>query len=37
VVQEENNFLINPLHIDFKKVRITSARQFEFDNRLFHI
>jgi RES domain-containing protein len=37
VVQEENNFLINPLHTDFKKVRITATRQFEFDNRLFHI
>jgi RES domain-containing protein len=37
VVEEENNFLINPLHTDFKKVRITAARQFEFDNRLFQI
>lgn len=37
VVQEESNFLINPLHVDFKKVRITAARQFKFDNRLFHI
>ena len=37
VVQEESNFLINPLHIDFKKARITAARQFQFDNRLFNI
>ena len=37
VVQEESNFLINPLHADFKKVRIESAKPFVFDNRLFHI
>jgi RES domain-containing protein len=37
VVNEENNFLINPMHKDFKKIRITEARKFEFDNRLFHI
>jgi RES domain-containing protein len=37
VIEQENNFLINPLHVDFKKVRITATRQFEFDNRLFSI
>jgi RES domain-containing protein len=37
VVQEEYNYLINPLHADFKKVHVTDTRQFEFDNRLFHL
>ncbi len=37
VVPEENNYLINPLHPDFKKVQITSTRQFAFDKRLLNI
>jgi RES domain-containing protein len=35
IVPEENNILINPLHADFKKVKIISARKFAFDGRLF--
>lgn len=34
-VKGDHNYLINPLHIDFKKVRITSTEPFEFDSRLF--
>ena len=35
IIPEEYNILINPLHPDFKKVKISSAKKFEFDGRLF--
>ncbi len=34
VVDEEHNFLFNPLHSDFKKLKITSISGFQFDHRL---
>jgi len=34
VVQEEFNFLVNPLHPDFKYVKIKEVKTFEFDLRL---
>jgi RES domain-containing protein len=37
VVTEEYNFLINPLHPDFKKVKIIETRSFKTDERLFSI
>lgn len=37
IVQEENNYLINPLHPDFKKVKILDTRSFKTDERLFSI
>ena len=37
LIEEEHNYLINPLHQDFKKVHITGSRQFDFDKRLFSI
>lgn len=37
IVQEENNFLVNPLHPDFKKVKIIETRSFKTDERLFSI
>ena len=37
VVQEENNFLINPLHADFKKIKITQSRILNTDRRLFTV
>ena len=37
VVTEEHNFIINPLHPDFKKIKITGTRNFETDKRLFTI
>jgi RES domain-containing protein len=37
IVNEEHNFLINPLHTDFKKVKITEVKQFRTDKRLFTI
>lgn len=35
VVSEEHNFLINPLHTDFKKVKILKMKSFRTDKRLF--
>jgi RES domain-containing protein len=35
VIPEESNFLINPLHEDFQKVKIVERKQFIFDRRLF--
>ena len=35
VINEENNYLVNPFHTDFKKVRIIRSHAFKFDNRLF--
>jgi RES domain-containing protein len=35
VVDQENNFILNPRHADFKKVRIVGVKKFMFDKRLF--
>lgn len=35
IVPQEHNFIINPLHPDFLKVKITKTDAFSFDNRLF--
>lgn len=37
VIGEEHNYLLNPLHADFKKVHIQETRPFNFDKRLFHL
>ena len=37
IVEEENNFLVNPHHADFKKIKITAVRNFETDKRLFRL
>ncbi|MFT3981389.1 MAG: RES family NAD+ phosphorylase [Ferruginibacter sp.] len=34
VIQQEYNFLINPLHNDFKKVKIAETKEFVTDERL---
>jgi len=34
IVPEENNFLINPNHMDMKKVKISFKRKISFDNRI---
>ena len=34
IVKTESNFIINPLHKDFKKVKLVSSKPFEFDGRL---
>ena len=35
IITEEHNFLVNPNHADFKKVRITRSKPFVFDKRLY--
>jgi RES domain-containing protein len=35
VVQGDYNYLVNPFHADFQKVKIISKMTFEFDRRLF--
>ncbi|MCD2423175.1 RES family NAD+ phosphorylase [Niabella pedocola] len=35
VIQEEFNLLLNPLHPDFKKIKIIDSRSYGLDNRLF--
>ncbi len=37
VVQEEYNYLANPLHADFKKIKIIKTKSFWPDERLFEI
>lgn len=34
IVQQENNFLLNPLHPDFKKIKIMASELLELDKRL---
>lgn len=34
LVEEEFNYLLNPLHADVRKVQMVSQRLFSFDNRL---
>jgi len=35
VIQDEFNYLINPLHPKFNKVKITKIEAFKFDKRIF--
>jgi RES domain-containing protein len=34
IVTEEWNYLLNPLHADFRKIRITAPKPFDFDQRV---
>ena len=34
IIPEENNYLINPNHKDFKKVKLLKTESFAFDKRL---
>ena len=34
VIPDESNYLLNPLHRDFSKIKIGKARKFTFDSRL---
>lgn len=35
VVQGEYNYLLNPMHKDFKKIKVKLIEPFDFDERLF--
>ncbi|WP_207496655.1 RES family NAD+ phosphorylase [Aridibaculum aurantiacum] len=37
VVQEEWNYLLNPLHADYNKLKVLSVEECKFDSRLFKI
>jgi RES domain-containing protein len=37
IVTQEHNFLINPLHKDFKKVKVVNSELLELDKRLLQI
>lgn len=34
LMPEENNFVLNPLHMDMKKIKIVSGRRIYFDKRV---
>ena len=34
IVHQENNFLLNPLHIDFKKIKIVESELLKLDKRV---
>ena len=34
LIPEELNYVLNPLHADFKKVKIANKRRIQFDNRV---
>lgn len=35
VIQDEYNYLINPFHVDYHKVKLIKVEEFKFDKRLF--
>jgi len=37
VIQEETNYLLNPLHEDYEKLEILSAIEYTFDHRLYKV
>ena len=37
VITEEHNFLVNTMHADFKKIKISQSKDFETDKRLLTI
>lgn len=34
IIFQENNYLINPKHVDFEKIKLISVEPFVFDNRI---
>lgn len=37
IINEEYNYLLNPLHADFSKIKVDSLESFSFDDRLINI
>ncbi|WP_346239250.1 RES family NAD+ phosphorylase [Niabella insulamsoli] len=35
VIPEESNYLLNPTHVDFRKIKIVRSRAYGLDTRLF--
>jgi RES domain-containing protein len=36
VIETEHNFLLNPLHPDFKRLKISPPKPFKFDSRMWN-
>lgn len=34
IIEEEVNYLLNPMHPDFKRIKIVKSRPFVFDKRI---
>lgn len=34
IIAEESNYLLNPAHVDFRKITLLSVQPFEFDPRI---
>lgn len=37
IIPQESNFLLNPKHPEFKKIKISTAQPFEIDERLINL
>lgn len=35
IIEKESNYILNPGHVDFKKVKLKTVTDFRFDERLF--
>ena len=36
IVRDEFNYILNPRHIDFSKIKVVKIQKFTFDSRLYH-
>jgi RES domain-containing protein len=36
IVKDEHNYILNPLHINFHKIKVVKIQKFSFDSRLYH-
>lgn len=36
IVKDEYNYILNPRHIDFHKIKVVKIQKFAFDSRLYH-
>ncbi|WP_046755070.1 RES family NAD+ phosphorylase [Kordia jejudonensis] len=36
IVRDEFNYILNPRHVDFPKIKVVKVQKFAFDSRLYH-
>lgn len=36
IVRDEFNYILNPRHVDFSKIKVVKIQKFTFDSRLYH-
>lgn len=36
IVRDEFNYILNPRHLDFHKIKVVKIQKFTFDSRLYH-